>query len=62
MPCNACLLPAMNLMSRCKDVLVRVYSFSSKGFIKSQIPVDHLQVLQKSLYTIAPPFVVFFLC
>lgn len=26
MPCNACLLPARNLMSRCKDVLVKVYS------------------------------------
>lgn len=23
---NACLLPARNLMSRCKDVLVKVYS------------------------------------
>lgn len=26
MPCNACLLPARNLMSRCKDILVKVYS------------------------------------
>lgn len=67
MPCNACLLPARNLMSRCKDVLVKVYSKSfyipSKRFIKatryrSQILADHPQVLQKSLYTIAPPFVV----